>query len=269
MMHAAHIAQEDLALHAMQVLSPQEEDAVRLHLESCALCGVEFAKLTGDLALVAQAVKEHALPAGARDRFMRKIGAPGASASTQSKVVEIGRPRRRRRRTWAPWLAAAALVLISVSLGVEVVRLRTELEEISTLTSSLRQRNERAERVLELLTAPSAQRVVLTAATSKPLPSGRAVYLASRGALIFQASNLNPLPQNKTYELWVIPANGSRPIAAGLFKPDAAGNAAVVLPPIPAGVLAKAFGVTIEKAGGSDTPTLPIILSGAPASTGG
>jgi anti-sigma-K factor RskA len=88
------------------------------------------------------------------------------------------------------------------------------------------------------------------------------VYLRSRGALIFSASNLRPLPPDKTYELWVIPANGSAPIPAGTFEPDAKGMASVLLPHLPKGVQAKAFGVTMENAGGSTTPTLPILLAG-------
>jgi anti-sigma-K factor RskA len=66
----------------------------------------------------------------------------------------------------------------------------------------------------------------------------------------------------------VIPADGKAPIAAGLFRPDAAGSASVLLPPLPKGVPAKAFGVTIEKAEGSATPTAPIILVGAVPAAG-
>ena len=66
----------------------------------------------------------------------------------------------------------------------------------------------------------------------------------------------------------MIPADGKAPIPAGLFRPDAAGNASVVLPPLPRGVPAKAFGVTIEKAEGSATPTAPIILVGAVPAAG-
>jgi anti-sigma-K factor RskA len=121
--------------------------------------------------------------------------------------------------------------------------------------------------VLEVLTAPTAQHVVLTAGKAAPVPSARVVYLASRGGLIFEASNMGPLPESKTYELWVIPASGKAPIPAGLFRPDATGNASVVMPQIPEGVEAKAFGVTIEGAEGSETPTLPIVLAGAAASS--
>jgi anti-sigma-K factor RskA len=71
-----------------------------------------------------------------------------------------------------------------------------------------------------------------------------------------------PLPPNKTYELWVIPADGTAPIPAGTFQPDSHGMASVLLPNLPAGIQAKAFGVTMENAGGATTPTLPILLTG-------
>jgi anti-sigma-K factor RskA len=115
------------------------------------------------------------------------------------------------------------------------------------------------------LTAPNAQRVTLTQGKAPAEPTARATYLPERGGLILLATNLKPLPEDKTYELWVIPANGKAPVPAGLFRPDAAGTATLVLPPLPAGIPAKAFGVTIEKASGSDSPTTPIILSGATA----
>ncbi len=76
------------------------------------------------------------------------------------------------------------------------------------------------------------------------------------------------MPASKTYELWVIPANGSAPIPAGLFRPDAAGNGSVVLPQIPLGVSAKAFGVTLEDAAGSKVPTAPILLVGTVPASG-
>ena len=62
----------------------------------------------------------------------------------------------------------------------------------------------------------------------------------------------------------MIPADGSyAPIPAGTFHPDDRGNASVITPDLPKGVPAKAFGVTIEPDGGSQTPTLPIIMAGS------
>jgi hypothetical protein len=44
------------------------------------------------------------------------------------------------------------------------------------------------------------------------------------------------------------------------------GTATLVLPMLPRGIAAKAFGVTIENAGGATSPTMPIVLSGATGS---
>jgi anti-sigma-K factor RskA len=80
--------------------------------------------------------------------------------------------------------------------------------------------------------------------------------------LLFQANNMEPLEPAKVYELWLIPTNGGNPISAGTFHPDEHGYASIMMPPLPKGIEAKAFGVTIEDEGGSQTPTMPIIMVG-------
>jgi hypothetical protein len=186
--------------------------------------------------------------------------------SVSASVVSIEKARSARRpAAWLAWSAAAALLLLAIGLGIRVRSLNEQLDETAKLATAKAVENRHAAEVLGLLTAPSAQHILLTAQKTPPAPSARAVYAASRGALLLEASDLKPLPEGKTYELWVIPANGSAPIPAGLFQPDAAGSASLILPKIPEGVLAKAFGVTIEKNEGSATPTAPIVLSGAVA----
>jgi len=265
-----HISQEDLALHAMQVLSAEESAAVRAHLDQCAQCRGDLASLSGDLALVALGADQQPLPAGARERFFAKIATEAnmSPAADRPSVVSIQSKRPNPAAVWVPWLAVAALLVVSVTLGFEVQRLRLALEAETEASGRQAAAHARAQQVLDVLSAPAAQHVLLTAAKTPPQPSGRAVYLASRGGLIFQGNNLAQLSEDKTYELWVIPASGAAPIPAGLFRPDASGNASVVLPPLPAGVPAKALGVTIEKAGGSATPTAPIILAGAAPTAG-
>lgn len=271
-----HIAQDDLALYALQALSLEESAAVREHLSGCEVCRAEMASLEGDLAMVALSVEQEALPAGARERFVRRLGnedradaAPaGAGVAKRAEPIPIEGGARSRGKGWIGWLAAAAALIVAAALGLEVNSLRSRLQESDSKLAALEASDSRAKQVAEVLTAPTAQRVVLTAPKTPAPPTGRVVYLPSRGGLILQASNLAPIPAGKTYELWVIPADGSPPIPAGLFKPDAAGNGSVVLPSIPQGVQAKAFGVTLEDAAGSKTPTAPILLAGAAAQTG-
>lgn len=266
-----HIPQEDLTLYAMQALPAEETAAVRAHLETCAECRAELAAIAGDAAAVAVSVEQHAVPEGARQRFLNRIstdaGEREGRAARQVVPITAGRPAR-KSMAWIPWGAVAALVILAVALGMKVHTLNLQLEKDSIEAAKQAASSSHAQEVLDVLTAPGAQRAVLVSSKTRPEPTGRAVYLANRGGLIFQASNLNPVPENKAYELWVIPANGNAPIPAGTFRPDATGSASVVLPPLPTGVPAKAFGVTIERAEGSETPTAPIILSGAASNAG-
>jgi hypothetical protein len=275
-----HIPQQDLSLYAMQALAPQDQATVKAHLAACETCRAELASIMGDLALVSMSAEQHPLPEGARRRFLNRIESDrveservGAAPSATSNVVSIGnRPPtpapEPRRSAWLPWTAVAAALLGAAWLGVQLHLANLKLEQQAAQIASEAGENQRAREVLDVLTAPAAQRVVLTAGAPRPAPSVRAVYLASRGALVVQGSNLAQIAANKTYEFWIIPANGKAPVPAGLFRPDAAGSASLVLPQIPSGVEAKAFGVTIENAGGSSAPTPPIVLLAAAPSAG-
>ena len=271
MMLDEHIPQEDLVLYAMQAMHSHELAAVRLHLDRCAECRRALAEVNGDLALVAMSVEQRPIPEGARQRFVERLAADtrrtGGAASAPVVPIDAKRPAR-RAAVWIGWLAAAASLLFALSLEQKVRTLNNELAQQKEMAVGQAAANARAQQVLDVLTAPAAKHVLLTAAMAKPEPTGRAVYLAETGGLVFQANDLAQLAQDKTYELWVIPANGQAPIPAGLFRPDAAGSASVVMPALPRGVPAKAFGVTIEKAEGSTTPTAPILLVGAVPTAG-
>ena len=210
-----HISQEELALHAMQALTSEESAAVRLHLLECAECREKLAEVSGDLAVVAMSVDQHPVPEGARQRFIERIATahPASQQPARARVVPMVREKEpSRRQSWIPWAAVAAMLIVSVALGVTIFVLNQHLQ----IEDALLQREERlikarnaenlkARALLDVLTAPGAQRVLLTTGKTPPAPSARAVYLASRGALVLQASNMQPLPENKTYELWVIP----------------------------------------------------------------
>jgi len=166
---------------------------------------------------------------------------------------------------WTGWVAAGALAAVVGNLYHQRESQRTTL---ATQAAELDRRttdSAGARQLLDTITDATAQQVTLSPAldTSAPAtPQGRVIYIARKGSLIFLASNLEPLEEGKTYQLWLIPGSGRDPIPAGAFRPDTRGNASIVLPPIPRGVEARSFGVTIEDGTGSQTPTMPMVLAG-------
>jgi hypothetical protein len=166
---------------------------------------------------------------------------------------------------WFEWGITAAALAVACYLGYHSYELQREVDaergEVAELSVQAAHAQE-LQRLMDALLSPAAKQVTLTETRGTARPVGHATYLPQSGALIFVASNLRPVPQSKTYELWLIPSNGKAPIPAGVFRPDAKGSAAVVLPPLPEGVDAKAFGVTVETADGASTPTLPIVMAG-------
>lgn len=261
-----HISQEDLTLYAMQALTPDEERGARAHLDVCAYCRAALVEALVDVSLVGLSVEQQAPPEGARQRLMARIANTPQESAPAPRPVAVMPPREEPRTGfgwgWLGWAAAAAMLAVAAYLGYSNRELQQQLSVDRGQIARLAAGADRAEALTEALTSPDAKQVMLTETRGPAKPVGHATYLPKRGALIFVASNLRPVPANKTYELWVIPANGKAPMPAGLFRPDASGSASVVMPMLPEGVDAKAFGVTIEDAQGSPTPTLPIVMAG-------
>jgi hypothetical protein len=156
-----------------------------------------------------------------------------------------------------------ATIVVAAVVWQQNTKLKSNLAALEGLSEQQRVELQRARHIVDILTAQDAKRVdVIPVGLKAPPPEGKAIYSRQNSGLIFVASNLLPLPAQKAYELWIIPTQGA-PIPAGVFKPDGHGGAMVINPPIPTGVEAKAFAITIEPEQGSTTPTMPIVMVGA------
>jgi anti-sigma-K factor RskA len=251
--------EEDLSLHALGALEGEQKTVLEQHLQTCPSCREELAALRGDMAVLATAVMGPKPPQRARQRLMAAIAREPRGVSAPAAEI------RRGWNLWGAlgWVAAAAMLFAVFQTRGENAKLR---ESIATLGSLVKQQTSElaeAERVVKTITSPEAQKVVLVASKTPPQPQGKAFYLREKSGLIFVANNLPPLAPEKIYELWLFPANGGPPIAAGLFKPDAHGSATVVNPPLPAGVEAKNFVVTLEPESGShEAPRGTAVMAG-------
>lgn len=254
-----HIPEEDLALYAMQALTPDEMHTAQEHLDQCAQCRAGLAEALGDIALIGMSADQKPLPEGAKERLLQKINEETARIQTMPASPT---PVRQKNYGWIGWVAAAACLIIAAYFGIRSFDLQQRLNAAAGQTAELAAQAERAQLIMDVLTSKQAVHVTLTETKQPQQPSGNATYLQDKGALIFYGHNLHPLPSGKIYELWLIPQGGKAPIPAGTFRPDPSGSASVILPPLPPGTPAQAFGITIEPDGGSSAPTLPIIMSG-------
>ena len=194
-----HNTQEELASYAMQNLSLEDSASIRAHLQDCAPCRAELAEVYGDLALLGIAVEQHPLPPGARERFLKRI-ADSPVVNAQEAVKEVTpisvKSTRRGPGFWTPWIAAAAMTIVAISLGVQNRALNDELQDESRLVTNLAGQASRAQRLLEVLTAPSAQRVNLTESKLPRANGSRHLPPGSRRADPL-ATNLKPLPRTR------------------------------------------------------------------------
>jgi len=288
MIEPKHISADDLALYAMQFLTAEETALVEAHVRHCPECRRELATIQGDLAAFAHTAEMQTPPVLARQRLMTQVsrekrvvpqpetalrptGAEGSvpfagyGASGFDEYDET--PRKASIGAiifgWAGWAVAAGLAFGGYHLYRQREELQRSLRMNAAQMASLSEDAARAREILDSLSDKTTQRVTLTRAETAPSPTGRVIYRPDSGMLLFLASNIGTVTPDKTYELWIIPSETDRsPIPAGTFLPDERGNAAIVLPDVPKGVNAKAFGVTVENRGGSQVPTLPIIMVG-------
>jgi anti-sigma-K factor RskA len=186
----------------------------------------------------------------------------GAHFPAYSAMTEETRQTRNHPLTWLGWLLALVFAAVAAGLAHKVATARAELNNSQGGAAQTRVQLDHANQIVAVLSSPESAHVVLTETRHAMGPVGQVSWLASKGALVFIAGGLRPLPADKAYELWLIPAQSKAPIPAGLFRPDAAHGATVVLPPLPAETQAKSFEVTVEPGRGSETPSLPIVMQG-------
>lgn len=169
---------------------------------------------------------------------------------------------RQNPLTWVGWLLALIFAAAAAGLAHHIAFLRGQVNADEGNAAQLRVQLQHAEEIVAVLTSPDSVHAVLSETRDLTHPVGQVSWLASKGALVFMAGGLKPLPADKTYELWLVPKLGKAPVPAGLFQPNADHGATVVLPPVPADTQVERFMVTVEPAHGSETPSFPIVMQG-------
>jgi anti-sigma-K factor RskA len=172
-------------------------------------------------------------------------------ALRQRVLSSVRPPARSHKWTFALAalsLACLALVILSLWSTAEMQRMRQQLSSVIGERDELRS-------AIELLSRSDTRTVQFGRAEN--VPHGR-VLVNRTGGLVFVGSQLPALDADKTFELWLIPAQGA-PQAAGLFRPNASGES-VHISTAGVGSATAAVAVSVEPRQGSRAPTTKPIL---------
>lgn len=245
-------------LHAIGALDGEDLAAFESHLPGCRACLAELKAHEAVAALVPLALTPVSPSLALRRRVLTRQEATTGASPTP-------------RRSWAtPVAAAAALLLLAGLVVVRAQRDAARSEAAVARAEAARvaaelfvTRRDLAEAVAFRALVQRAESRVTTLAGLATAPKARArvVFDPTTREAVLVASGLDPVPEGKAYEAWVIA--GGAPVPAGVFSPDPQGRAVLKLPIVDATASATTFAVTLEPQAGTNAPTGPMVLAGA------
>jgi len=260
--------EEDFDLYALGALEGEEKKALESHVDSCTDCAAKLAEARGRIALLAFAAPPVAPPPGVKQRLMAQVRADSKVQAEAGSLApgKISAARSRERAPGAFGWWAAVLLPVGVALAIATMILwnqnRQFDQQLLTLRSVVQiqqQELEDARQGAEMMGAGDTVVVPLAQQPGMPKGTGRVMYNARMGMLAYEGT-LDPAPAQKSYQLWLVPAQGS-PINAGVFNP-AAGETSHWMMKLPQGIAPMAFAITMEPTGGMKQPTGPKVLVG-------
>ena len=227
---------EQLALYAVGALDDDERTELEDVLRTRPDLRTELDELLEAATLMADAERE-APPAGLRANVLDLIAnepqLPVAPAAPVAPVVPIGAARKRNR-----WIAAGAAVVAAAAVAIGVVVVTRD--------------DGGTDQVAAVVAADDAQTIQMPGT----LPGITIVHSPSENAAVILADDV-PVPEgDRVYELWAI--NDDVAARAATFRPNADGTLSFYAPNFDPAT-AEQWAITEEPAGGSDTPTPPIL----------
>jgi anti-sigma-K factor RskA len=210
---------------------------------------------------LANAVKP---PASAREKVLAAVQESAAQSSKKIPAMETTTTPVRSMNTWR-WVAAASIVLLAFSAWF-AYDARQKNADLAATNRELQSRIDSADNLLQRIVeernnSRKNEAIVVNLEGTKNAPkSSASVFWDSASANVYLiVQNMPKLPSGKQYQLWAI--IDKVPKDLGVF--DVKDNNMIIK--MQGVQKAEAFAITIEKQGGSPTPTLDSMqVMGAP-----
>ena len=266
-----YIASGILESYVMGAVSDQERREVEC-LSSI------YPDIRRELDQLSEVLEDYALlhsvepPAAVRTKLLEQINFGKPEQETQETVVRPMPVQYSSSPTFrVSWVVAASMGLLVLLFSFYLLsQLRTNQKTLadvrtnnSTLQSELRQVREREFQDQERLAVlqRAGMRVIQLRGNEKAPNGDMLVYWNTQTKQIsVDIKSLPKLPSNQQYQLWSMV--GGKPVDAGVFNGPESSQLFQRLNRLVG--KADAFAVTVEKRGGSPTPTLSTLLAVAP-----
>lgn len=163
--------------------------------------------------------------------------------------------------SYTGWAAAAVLVL---GFGFQFYKLNESKQTVEQLTTEktimqesivdLELEKQETENILAILRDKNNIQVALSGQEVAPKAFAKAYYNKETNEVYIDASGLPNPPEGKVYQVWGLKLNPLTPESIGLLDGFASNNSKIFK--VEKAENAEAFGITLEPAGGSVSPTL-------------
>ncbi len=183
-----------------------------------------------------------------------------AVVAQHAQAPPDGKPSAQRPMfpVWA-WIAAMALAIATGytirqmnNQNAQVAELRKQMRLAMLQNQALQNQLEQGRMIDSLMMSPDSRPLKLIP-KDKNMPVVHA-YLHPHMGVAITADEMPSVPPGRTLQLWFVPKKGP-PLSIAIFRPDTAGQIALVAPVKMAMNDVSALAVTEEPAGGSPQPT--------------
>lgn len=258
---------EMIPARALSALDATEEHALNEHLENCSECRKQLEEWQATAAALALAPDPVEPSPKVRERILKQ------ARKDLSSAPEVIPFRPASRNVWSSFgsLGAVAAVVLVMALIVGVIVLwrqnRAAQANVAALSDQLKRAQsdlQHSEEFKELLIRAGAQFHELVGTEKAAGATAKLAYDRTGNAWLI-AQGLPSVPEGKEYQLWFIVAPEG-PIPGKTFTPDAAGRA-TLKDSVPEKALSgvPTFAITLEPAGGAQSPTGPMYLQFQPS----
>ncbi|MDA0987618.1 MAG: anti-sigma factor [Chloroflexi bacterium] len=272
--------EELVPAYLLGALDEREQALVEAHIRECPTCLALFHEQSPSTAFLSTVGDSLQAPPALKQRVLEMVGTSASPNMRRGAANGIFRFRFIRNSLRQP-LAATAMALMTISLlglsvgslllWLDVRDLKNQDSRISaTLQEQLDQMQDENQRLSQLLfdqldlayvaSMPGVSTIMLEGAEAAPKSRGMLMISPHATGAILEALNLQPLPKDKAYQLWLI-ADGIR-ASGGIFTVNETGYGQLMVQDIGHITDFQTMGVSIEPAQGSPWPTGVKVMGG-------